>query len=171
MSEAVAEIKKTAVVFCQGGARAMDAYAYSGIASCQSAMLIQGGYKKCVRACLGFGDCRKVCKFNAIFINENGVAEINPDKCADCGMCLKICPKEIIQRAPRREVRRVLCSNHDTAQNARESCVVACDGCGECVRQCPFQAVEIQHNLASINPDKCTNCGECVAVCPTGAIG
>jgi Na+-translocating ferredoxin:NAD+ oxidoreductase RNF subunit RnfB len=162
--------KKTAFVFCQGGARALDAYAYSGISSCQSAAILQGGYKKCARACLGFGDCQKACMFGAITFNEYGVPRIDPDKCLDCGVCLKVCPKKIIQRVPQREMKRVVCSNHDTPKNAKSACAAACISCGRCVKKCPFQAIEIKDNLAVIDPEKCTNCGECVKECLTGAI-
>ena len=159
-----------AFVFCQGGARALDAYAYSGISSCQAANILQGGYKKCRTGCLGFGDCRAACIFGAISLSENGVPEIDPDKCTDCGMCIKTCPKGVIRRAPQREMKRVICSNHDTPKNAKAACAVACIGCGICVRRCPFQAIELQDNLAVIDPGKCTNCGECVEVCSTRAI-
>ncbi|MDR1114468.1 MAG: RnfABCDGE type electron transport complex subunit B [Candidatus Margulisbacteria bacterium] len=162
--------KKTAFVFCQGGARALDAYAYSGISSCQSAAILQGGYKKCARACLGFGDCQKACMFGAITFSEYGVPRIDPDKCLDCGVCLKVCPKKIIQRVLQREMKRVVCSNHDTPKNAKSACAASCISCGRCVKKCPFQAIEIKDNLAVIDPEKCTNCGECVKECLTGAI-
>ena len=164
------QVKHMAFVFCQGGARAVDVYAYAGISSCQAAVLLQGGYKKCARGCLGFGDCREACLFEAITLNEDGVPKIDPDKCMDCGACLKVCPKGIIRRVPQREMRRVVCSNQDNAKEARQTCAVACIGCGICVKKCPFQAIELQNNLAVIDSDKCTNCGECVSVCVTKAV-
>ena len=51
--------------------------------------------KTCSFACVGLGDCTKVCKFDAIHIVD-GVARIDYDKCKGCGMCAQKCPKHII---------------------------------------------------------------------------
>lgn len=44
-----------------------------------------------------------------------------------------------------------------------------CTGCGSCVDECPFEAIELVDDLAVSN-DKCTLCGACVDVCPEEAI-
>jgi heterodisulfide reductase subunit A len=55
-----------------------------------------------------------------------------------------------------------------------------CNGCGDCVRVCPFMAVELRQGdkekgrqadsrLATIDPWLCTGCGNCVSVCPVKA--
>jgi electron transfer flavoprotein alpha subunit/NAD-dependent dihydropyrimidine dehydrogenase PreA subunit len=44
-----------------------------------------------------------------------------------------------------------------------------CVGCGACVSQCPFGAVEIKDDIAAIG-DKCTLCGTCADACPVTAI-
>lgn len=44
-----------------------------------------------------------------------------------------------------------------------------CTGCGSCVDECPFEAMELKDGLAQSN-DKCTLCGACVDACPEEAI-
>ena len=47
--------------------------------------------KACASACIGCGKCQKVCKFEAITV-ENNVAFIDNEKCKACGMCVSECP-------------------------------------------------------------------------------
>ncbi len=48
---------------------------------------------------------------------------------------------------------------------------LSCNGCGECVRICPNDAVYLDHlGKAAIDLSKCTKCGNCVAACPNSAI-
>lgn len=47
--------------------------------------------KACANACIGCGKCQKVCKFDAITI-ENNLAFIDSEKCKACGMCVAECP-------------------------------------------------------------------------------
>ncbi len=51
--------------------------------------------KNCKNACIGCGKCQKVCKFDAITI-ENNLSYIDPDKCKACGMCVNECPTHAI---------------------------------------------------------------------------
>lgn len=51
--------------------------------------------KACKSSCIGCGKCAKVCKFDAITI-ENNVAHIDNEKCKACGMCINECPKQAI---------------------------------------------------------------------------
>lgn len=44
-----------------------------------------------------------------------------------------------------------------------------CVGCGLCVRSCPFAAIDMVNNIATIN-DNCTLCGACVESCKFDAI-
>jgi heterodisulfide reductase subunit A len=45
-----------------------------------------------------------------------------------------------------------------------------CDGCGECVKICPVNAIRMEEGKAKIDPFQCVGCGACVPVCPREAI-
>ncbi len=51
--------------------------------------------KACAVSCIGCGKCQKVCKKEAITI-ENNLAYIDPAKCIACGLCFNECPKHAI---------------------------------------------------------------------------
>ena len=62
---------KAAFVACNGGCRATA---------------------ECQYGCVGCELCVNVCKFEAIALNEYGVAEVDEDKCIACGKCVRECP-------------------------------------------------------------------------------
>jgi ferredoxin len=46
-----------------------------------------------------------------------------------------------------------------------------CNGCGECIKACPTNALGWQDGKASLlHPDKCIYCATCESICPVGAI-
>lgn len=47
--------------------------------------------KSCENGCIGCMKCQKICKFEAITV-ENNLARIDPEKCKNCGLCAKECP-------------------------------------------------------------------------------
>ena len=44
-----------------------------------------------------------------------------------------------------------------------------CIGCGQCVKDCFFQAICLKEGKAEVSID-CFNCGHCVSICPTNAV-
>ncbi len=47
---------------------------------------------------------------------------------------------------------------------------VKCTGCGQCIEDCPVEAITLEEGKAEVQPDVCIDCGVCVAVCPVEAI-
>ena len=159
-------IECTARVMCGGVIQSANRkYQYMGISDCVAASKLSGGAKECPYGCLGLGTCVKQCKFDAISIVD-GVAIIDENKCQACGMCLKSCPKGIIEFVPKTNKEWVLCKNHDRGVLANKYCKVSCIGCKMCEKVCPVGAVTVNDNLAHIDYEKCISCGKCAEKCP-----
>ena len=160
-------VEKKAVVQCQGNTEhCKPSYDYKGIQTCAAAAALYGGPKTCSFACIGLGDCTKVCKFDAIHIVD-GVAKVDKDKCTGCGACANICPKQVIMidaAGPRKPV--VMCSNKDKGAVANKLCTTSCIACGMCERTCKFDAIHVVDGVARIDYDKCKGCGMCAQKCP-----
>ncbi len=165
------EVKEvTARVLCNGVCSVTnDKFLYSGVKTCLAEAQIYNGRKSCSYACLGNGDCVKVCDFDAIYIKD-GIAMVNEKNCRACGKCVATCPKKIIVLEPKDNKVTVICSSKDKGPITKKNCSVGCIGCTLCVKKCPSNAINMDGHLAIIDYEKCTNCGECVTVCPTKAI-
>lgn len=170
-SESVAGVREVAQVLCKGGWKETQRPAeYRGVETCKAANMVSGGTKSCQYGCLGMGDCAFVCPFDAIVMNDNGLPEIDPEKCTACGKCVTACPRSIIVLAPENKINHIRCSSHDSGKIVRKICEVGCIGCGICARACPVDAISMEDNLAVIDYEKCVNCGICAEKCPTNAI-
>ena len=165
--EAKEETRMCAFVACNGTNEACKKdYLYDGINSCLAASLMQtGSDKSCKYGCLGYGDCLKVCDFDAITIVD-GISKIDKDKCKVCGKCIKACPKHIIKLVPYEGSKIVACSSKDKGAIVNKICTNGCIGCGICEKNCEHDAVHVIDNVAVIDFEKCTNCGMCKEKCP-----
>lgn len=151
---------------------------YEGVRTCLSASLISGGTIMCSYGCLGFSDCIKVCPFDAIKFRENLPPEIDEEKCTACGLCIKACPRNLIELIPKDKRFIIVCASHDKGKIVKMNCDVGCIGCGLCVKKCPNKAIVLEKNLANsrhsgsakIDYTKCQNIGECFKVCPTKCV-
>ena len=56
--------------------------------------------KACEAGCIACRKCEKICKFDAIKVEDNR-AVIDPEKCKNCGMCVKECPTHAIVKLPK----------------------------------------------------------------------
>ena len=176
LGKEVAEKDPTvAVVRCQGSCEVRPKTTeYQGPRSCAISALIYSGETDCQFGCLGDGDCVEVCKFDAMYMDEEtGLPVVITDKCTSCGMCVDACPRDIIEMRPKhkRDLKIFVgCLNEEKGGIARKACSVACIGCSKCVDACPKDAIVMKNNLAYIDPEYCTLCRKCVPVCPTHSI-
>lgn len=169
--QAVIGEKRVAVVLCKGGREeSTTKFTYRGVEDCKAAIIVSGGDKACPYGCLGLRTCERVCPFDAVVISEGGIAIIDPEKCTGCGICIKECPKEIIQLVPVGKRVSILCYSNEKGSEVRKKCTVGCIACEICVRVCPFDAISMEGNLAVLDHERCRVCGLCVPRCPTHTI-
>ena len=110
-------------------------------AACAACMKQQHVVTNFCRGCIA-RPCQVNCPKGAISFSEANRAQINPDLCINCGICLNSCPYNAIIKVP-----------------------VPCED------SCPVGAITKDENgKEHIDNDKCISCGKCLRSCPFGAI-
>ncbi|MCO6480158.1 MAG: RnfABCDGE type electron transport complex subunit B [Phaeodactylibacter sp.] len=171
--EAGAEEKRVARLLCAGGKREAHSLAeYAGtLRTCRGEAVVTGGPKACAWGCLGLGDCVNVCDFDALYLNDDGLPTVIPDKCTACGDCVEICPKDLFELMPESRKLIVQCKSLLEGSLAESKCSVACTACGRCVADAPKGVIEIRSNLAVVNYElNHLASPEATLRCPTNAI-
>jgi Na+-translocating ferredoxin:NAD+ oxidoreductase RNF subunit RnfB len=144
---------------------------YTGIPTCTSANALANA-QACKFGCLGFGDCKAACKFNAIEIID-GLATINYEKCTGCTACSKACPRNLIEMVPfsSQIMMSVACKSRESGKDTRAFCKVGCIACGLCARQ--TDAFIVADNLARLDYTRYQpgqSFEAAMSKCPTGVI-
>ena len=167
--------RKVALVRCSGykgvdetgkstGARMKGEY--EGFQDCHAASKVGGnGPLSCKFGCLGFGNCVKACKEDAIKV-VGGVAKVDSEKCIGCMACAAVCPRNLIIPVDYDKHVIIACASHAKGAVTVRGCSQGCIGCGLCTKICPHDCIHVENNLAVIDYSKCTSCGLCAAVCP-----
>lgn len=164
--------KNVARLKCAGGQGLTAQLAdYRGVESCRAAVLVNGGGRACMWGCLGLADCRKVCTFDAIFMNREGLPTVRTEACTACGDCVEVCPLDLFTILPLSQKLFVQCNSPLTGETARAICQVACDACGRCVADSPPGVMEMVNGLPVIHYEQKEQPSERATWrCPTGAI-
>ena len=166
--------RKVALVRCSGHQRvdadgketgAKRKAAYEGFKDCLAASKVGGnGPLSCKYGCLGYGNCVKACKYDAIHIVD-GVAKVDREKCTGCMACAKACPRNLIIPVDYDKHTVIACNSKAKGAVTVRGCTQGCIGCGLCTKICPNEAIHVENNLAVIDYTKCTSCGLCASVC------
>ncbi len=167
-----AEEKRVARLACAGGNNvAWVRGRYAGLESCRAAALVAGGGKGCAWGCLGLGDCRRACDFNAITMNMHSLPVVNEEHCTACNACVLSCPRDLFSLQPVGRHLWVACKNQAPEEQAKQECAVACVACGRCEADAPGGVVNVVDHLAVVDYSK-NSLASKVAIqrCPTGAI-
>jgi len=144
---------------------------YYGIASCTAANALANA-QACKFGCLGFGDCTRACKFDALHVID-GLATVDYEKCTGCTACSKACPRGLIEMVPfsQENMMAVACNSIEVGRALRSMCKVGCIGCGLCTKQ--TDQFNVEDNLARLDYAKYEP-GEAAETamekCPTGVI-
>lgn len=148
----------------------------AALVSCNGGCRASQEEPACAYGCTGCGICVEACKYDAIHINEIGVAEVDEEKCSACGACVRECPRQVIHLHGCANYIAVKCSNRDkgvdtkTGHGARKVCSVSCIGCGLCEKICSSGAIHVVESCAVIDESLCLSCGMCAVKCPRHAI-
>ena len=62
------------------------------------------------------------------------------------------------------------CAAANIAYGGPSKCQYACIGMGDCMRACPFKAIEMRDGMPFIHADRCVGCGKCAKTCPKQVI-
>ena len=164
--------KRVARLLCAGGNDEAHRNAdYSGFGTCKAAAAVAGGGKGCTWGCLGLADCEDVCLLDAIYMNEDDLPIVIPEKCTACNDCVETCPKDLFVLMPIEQKLIVQCRNLVHGDAAEEMCSVACNACSRCVADAEPGLIEMIENLAVIDYEQNALADPgATSRCPTNAI-
>ena len=160
------------IVHCRSHTDDKSFYAtYDGIPTCTAANAL-ANVQACKFGCLGYGDCTRVCKFDALHV-VNGLSTVDYEKCTGCGACARTCPRYLIEMVGfgQENMMTVACRSRENPKTTRQMCKVGCIGCKMCEKQTDL--FKIEDNLArldyeSYEPSEQTETA--MTKCPTGVI-
>jgi electron transport complex protein RnfB len=160
------------IVHCRSHTETKNSYAvYDGIPTC-TAVNALANVQACKFGCLGYGDCTRACKFDALHVVD-GLATVDYEKCTGCTACSKVCPRYLIEMAGfgQENMMTVACRSRENPKTTRQMCKVGCIGCKMCEKQTDL--FKIEDNLARLDYEKYEPSEQtetAMTKCPTGVI-
>jgi [FeFe] hydrogenase (group B1/B3) len=102
------------------------------------------------RGCIA-RNCQSACPKGAIEM-KSGRAWLNPEKCINCGLCMKACPYHAIIKisVPCEEVCPVGAISRNERTGREQIDYDKCIYCGQCLRQCPFSAIAEKSQMIDV---------------------
>jgi len=165
--EAGEVIPKIAVLQCRGGKREAETrFEYEGIEDCSAAQLVANGAKGCVYGCLSLGSCVRVCPYDAMGMNDNGLPVVFEEKCTGCGICVSECPRGILALVDTDAKIFLGCISKDRGPKVKKICSVGCIGCTVCAKKGP-EGITMEGWLPQIDFKKVREWPEANKICPT----
>jgi electron transport complex protein RnfB len=79
---------------------------------------------------------------------------IDPEACTGCGVCVKTCPKQVLQLLPKDASCYVPCSSHDSGKAVTNVCKAGCIHCMACTRKAK-DVVTMVNDRIEIDYEKC----------------
>ena len=160
------------IVHCRSHTDDKSFYAtYDGIPTCTAANAL-ANVQACKFGCLGYGDCTRACKFDALHVVD-GLATVDYEKCTGCGACARTCPRYLIEMVGfgQENMMTVACRSRENPKTTRQMCKVGCIGCKMCEKQTDL--FKIEDNLAHLDYEKYEPSEQtetAMTKCPTGVI-
>ena len=160
------------IVHCRSHTDDKSFYAtYDGIPTCTAANAL-ANVQACKFGCLGYGDCTRACKFDALHVVD-GLATVDYEKCTGCGACARTCPRYLIEMVGfgQENMMTVACRSRENPKTTRQMCKVGCIGCKMCEKQTDLFKTE--DNLAHLDYEKYEPSEQtetAMTKCPTGVI-
>ncbi len=136
--EVIAQVKKVAVLKCQGTLDAAPSKVDERfISSCVLRHAQSAGSHGCPTGCVRGSDCVLACNFDALIFDEKiGLPVVIYDKCTACNACVKACPRDLFELRTYNEGEMVFvaCMNTEKGPVAKKNCSHACIACQKCVK-------------------------------------
>jgi len=165
--------RNIARVLCNGAKdKVKPRYQYNGIKDCKIADVTMGGEKLCSYGCLGYGNCVKVCRFDAIHMDKDGLPRVESAKCTACGNCVAECPRNLIILEDEARPVIVKCSSRDKAAKVKAACAVGCIACCIC-EKLSNGVFKMEDNISRIDykvDSSGLNWDTVISKCPTKCI-
>ena len=92
---------------------------------------------------------------------EEAVQEIAVVLCRSC---------DVVRKDKLNYIGAYTCTYASQMYGGHTACFYACQGYGDCIDTCKYDAIHINNGLAVIDPELCVGCKLCVASCPKGLI-